>query len=266
MPSVIPITYWQLAAGYALLIIPLSVFLWYGVPMVGTTIVSIVRMTLQLLFIGFYLQFVFTWNNPWINLLWVAVMVFVADVSIVRGCGFRANSFFVPLSLSLFLGTLIPLLIFLYIIIRPTPVMDARYVIPIAGMILGNCLRADIVGIKSFYDSIMKREKYFLHALACGARLHEAIHPFFRDALKDSLMPTVATMATMGVVSLPGMMTGAIMGGADPVTAIKYQIAIMIAIFSGTAITVSLAIYLTLRTSFTSYGMLDKSIFTAKTF
>jgi len=71
-------------------------------------------------------------------------------------------------------------------------------------------------------------------------------------------------MATMGVVSLPGMMTGVILGGADPATAIKYQIAIMLAIFSGTAITVTAAIYLTLHNSFTPYGLLDKDIFQKK--
>jgi putative ABC transport system permease protein len=68
-------------------------------------------------------------------------------------------------------------------------------------------------------------------------------------------------MATIGLVSLPGMMTGVILGGADPMTAIKYQIAIMIAIFSGTAITVALAIWLTMKSSFTAYGVLDYQIF-----
>jgi len=77
-------------------------------------------------------------------------------------------------------------------------------------------------------------------------------------------MPTVATMSTIGLVSLPGMMTGVIMGGADPMTAIKYQIAIMIAIFSGTAITVVLAILMTIKGSFTPFGILDRHAFKAQ--
>ena len=255
------ISYWQLAAGYSLLLFPLGVFLWHGVPMLGETLVSIARMTAQLLFIGFYLQVLFRWNHPALNMAWIAVMVLVADASIVRGCGLRARRFLLPLSLALLAGVLVPLALFVGIILRPSPLLDARYVIPIAGMILGNCLRADIVGVRSFYDSIRKREKVYLQALACGARRHEAVLPFMRDALHDALAPTIATMATMGVVSLPGMMTGVILGGADPVTAIKYQIAIMLAIFSGTAITVTAAIYLTLHNSFSPYGILDKRIF-----
>lgn len=254
----------QLAAAYLLLLFPLAVFLWYGVALVAESLLSVARMTVQLLFVGFYLQVVFQWNNPWINGLWIAVMVIVADASIVRGCKLRVRRFALPLALALLLGVLVPLLLFLLVIIRPEPLFDARYVIPIGGMILGNCLRADIVGVSGFYEGIQKREKVYVTALAAGARLHEAVLPFLREALEAALRPTIATMATIGIVSLPGMMTGVILGGADPMTAIKYQIAIMLAIFTGTAITVTLAIYLTLGNSFTAYGMLDKDIFQRK--
>lgn len=255
------INYWQLAASYVLVLFPFAAFLWHRVPLLGDMMISIVRMTLQLLFVGFYLQVVFRWNNPWLNLLWIAAMVMVADASIVRGCGLKASRFLAPLSFALMAGVLVPLLFFVAVVLRPDPVMDARFVIPIAGMILGNCLRADIVGVRSFYDSLARREKAYLQALAAGARMREAIMPFIREALRDALAPTIATMATMGVVSLPGMMTGVILGGADPATAIKYQIAIMLAIFSGTAITVTAAIYLTLHNSFNAYGILDRAIF-----
>ncbi len=258
------ITYGQLAAAYTLLLFPLAVFLWYRVALIGETFLSVLRMTAQLLFVGFYLQVVFSWNNPWINFLWIAVMVLVADASIIRGCGLRPRHFALPLAAALLLGILTPLLLFLFVIIRPEPLLDARYVIPIAGMILGNCLRADIVGIRAFYEAIHKREKVYLNALAAGAQLHEAILPFLREALEAALRPTLATMATIGVVSLPGMMTGVILGGSNPMTAIKYQIAIMLAIFSGTAITVMFAIYLTLGNSFTEYGILKKDLFLSK--
>lgn len=75
------------------------------------------------------------------------------------------------------------------------------------------------------------------------------------------MLPTVASMSTIGLVALPGMMTGVILAGADPLTAIKYQIAIMIAIFSGTAVTVFLAIWLTAKASFNGYGILDPTVF-----
>ena len=250
-----------LAAYYALLIFPLTVMVWFRIPIISRTITAVARMTLQLLFVGLYLQVVFKVNNPWVNSLWLILMIGVADFSIARGCGLRLTRFAIPLFGALVAGTAIPLLLFVGPLLQRPDLMDAQYVIPIGGMILGNCLRADIIGIRNFYDAVQKSDKAFVHALSQGARLQEAVRPYLRDACQAALLPTVATMATIGLVALPGMMTGVILGGTDPMTAIRYQIAIMIAIFSGTAITVILAILLTVRKGFTPYGVLDLQAF-----
>ncbi len=255
---------YALAFYYLLLIIPLGIFLWFRVPLIGRTLIAILRMTVQLLFVGFYLQVVFKLNNPWINSLWVLVMIFVAEVSIIRSCDLKLKRFIFPLLLALISGTAVPLLAFIGPLLRRPNLLDAQYVIPIGGMILGNCLRADIIGIRNFYDSIQKQENSFLLALAQGASLHEAIKPYVRDACKAALLPTVTTIATIGLVALPGMMTGVILGGASPMTAIKYQIGIMIAIFTGTSITVILAVLMSVNSSFTPYGVLDRKAFRFK--
>jgi len=280
--NIVEIGLWQLAAAYLLLAFPLAIMLWYRIPMIGETAIALVRMTVQLIFVGLYLQVIFKLNILWLSAAWLLVMVTVADVSIVRSCSLRLRPIALPLlaalaagtaiPLLLFVGlilrrpalaagTAIPLLLFVGLILRRPNLMDAQYAIPIGGMILGNCLRANIVGIRTFYDGIRTGEKAFLQSLAQGALLHEATRPYLRKACQAALAPTVATMTTIGLVALPGMMTGAILGGASPVTAIKYQIAIMISIFSGTAITLALGIYLTTKRSFTPYGPLDRAIF-----
>ncbi len=264
MNELVDIGFWPLAVAYLLLILPLAILLLQHVPILKETGIAVVRMTVQLLFVGFYLQILFRLNNPWLNLGWMAVMISVADGSILRSCRLNIRRFAGPVFLALFAGTAIPVLVFVGPILRRPGWLDAQYVIPLAGMVLGNCLRADIIGLGSFYQAIAKGEKAYHQSLAQGARLHEAVHPYFRDALQAALLPTVASMATIGLVALPGMMTGVILAGADPLTAIKYQIAIMIAILSGTAVTVFLAIWLTAKTSFNAYGLLDKGIFRKK--
>jgi putative ABC transport system permease protein len=259
--NIVEIGVWQLAAAYLLLAFPLAIMLWYRIPMIGTTAIALVRMTVQLIFVGLYLQVIFELNNLWLSAAWLVVMVAVADVSIVRSCSLRLRSIALPLFAALAAGTAIPLLLFVGLILRRPNLLDAQYAIPIGGMILGNCLRADIVGIRTFYEGLRSGERVFLQSLAQGALLHEATRPYLRQACQAALAPTVATMTTIGLVSLPGMMTGAILGGASPVTAIKYQIAIMISIFSGTAITLALGIYLTAKRSFAAYGVLDRTIF-----
>ncbi len=258
---IIDISFWRLIVSYLLLILPLGLMLWYRVPLVGKTVTAVARMTVQLLFVGLYLQVVFNLNNLWLNAAWLVAMVAVADVAVLRGCDLRVRRLLLPLFAAILTGTLIPTLVFLGPILQRPQILDAQYVIPIAGMILGNCLRADIIGINSFYRRIRDSEKEYQHTLAQGAGLREATIPFLRDAFRSALSPTIATIATIGLVSLPGMMTGVILGGADPMTAIKYQIAIMTAILTGTAVTVWLAIVLTLRSSFTAYGLLDLQIF-----
>ncbi|NLF31501.1 MAG: ABC transporter permease [Planctomycetes bacterium] len=261
MDEIVDIGPWSLAAGYLLLILPAAILLHQRVPMLRDTGIAIARMTVQLLFVGFYLQVLFRRNDPWLNLAWLLVMVGVADGSILRGCRLNVRRFAGPVFLALLVGTAVPVGVFVGPILRRPVLLDAQYVIPLAGMVLGNCLRADIIGLKTFYEAIARSEKAYHQSLAQGARLSEALHPYFRDALQAALLPTVASMATIGLVALPGMMTGVILAGADPMTAIKYQIAIMIAIFSGTAVTVFTAVWLTIRRSFNAYGILDPAVF-----
>lgn len=256
-----PIAYWGLAAGYGLLIIPFAILLWSKVPVIGKLSVAIVRMTVQLLFVGLYLQVVFKLNNSWLNGLWLLVMITVADASIVRGAGLSLRHLALPLFIALLAGTSIPLLYFVGIILFHSNLLEARFVIPIGGMILGNCLRADIIGMRTFYQSIRQGNKGFLQQLAEGATLAEATRPYMGRAMHDALAPTLASMATIGLVSLPGMMTGVILGGSDPSLAVMYQIAIMIAIFTGTSITILLVILLSRKAAFDAYGVLKRDVF-----
>lgn len=264
MSGIVDIPIWRLATAYLLLLIPLGLFLHLGAHRVRETLVSVVRMTVQLLFVGLYLHVVFQRNHPGITLLWLLVMVVVADASILRGCGLQARVFALPLFLAILLGTLLPALVFTALVLRLDFPLEAQYLIPIGGMILGNCLRADIIGLQHFAENLKNREPHYLLCLSQGASRAEALRPFFRDALQAALGPTLATMATIGLVSLPGMMTGVILAGADPGTAIRYQIAIMISIFSGTALTVFLAIHFSIPRGFSAAGVPHARLFKSK--
>ena len=252
---------WRLAAGYLLLLIPLGIMMWYKINLIGKTLIGIVRMTVQLLFVGFYLQVVFKANNVWLTLAWLVIMISVADISVIRHCNLRVSRFVLPLYLSLFVGTAVPVVFFVGLILTEPTLLEAQYVIPIGGMVLGNCLRADVIGLAGFYNSIKDNEKSFLQSLAYGASVYEAVEPYFRKSFRMALLPTITMMSTVGLVSLPGMMTGVILAGASPVNAIAYQIAIMISIFTGTSITIVMVILLTVRKCFDEYGLLKKDIF-----
>lgn len=121
------------------------------------------------------------------------------------------------------------------VIIGPDPWYAPRYVLPILGMVLGNTLSGISLGLETLI-STLKRERVAIEArIALGHKRFEAVEEPVRQALKTGMMPIINAMAASGIVSLPGMMTGQIMAGADPVEATKYQILIMFLIAGATA-------------------------------
>ena len=261
MSSAVAIDASGMVVAYLLAVVPLLALLWWRVPLVTTTLIALVRMSVQLLFVAVYLQVIFRLDRPWLTGLWMVAMIVAADWSIVRGCGFAWRRALLPLAVGLVLGTAVPLLVLMLGVLGRAAVLEPRYAIPLAGMILGNCLRADIVGLKSAFGALRRERKAYELHLAWGARAGEAFAPYAAAALRTALEPTIATIATIGLVSLPGMMTGVILGGTDPMTAVSYQIAIMAAIFAGTTLTVMVAVVLLRRTAFDAAGNLDHSLF-----
>jgi putative ABC transport system permease protein len=120
--------------------------------------------------------------------------------------------------------------------LRPDPWYDPRYAIPLLGMVLGNCMTGVGLGLDTLTTSLANRRAGVEAQLMLGASRRAATAPVMRVALRSALMPVINSMAATGVVSLPGMMTGQILGGVPPVEAVKYQILVMFLIAGGTGL------------------------------
>ncbi|CAM2913579.1 YbbM seven transmembrane helix protein [Vibrio rarus] len=121
--------------------------------------------------------------------------------------------------------------------------------IPLAGMLLGNSLSGNIVALQNLYSAFEQQQAEYEAAIALGASPSYATLPFVRVAMQKAFAPILASMATTGLVTLPRMMTGQILGGASPMVAIKYQIMILIAIFVMMSLFVTLTLHLSLHRS-----------------
>ncbi len=250
---------------YALMLIPLAIFFYLQLGLIRDTLLAITRMTVQLVLVGLYLKYIFQLNNPLVSLLWVTIMLVVANFSVLNKVGLNRRLFFWRSLAGVGGSTLFVSGWFILIAIRPDPIYDARYMIPIVGMILGNCLRSNVLSLERFYSGIRKNENEFTTYLLLGATLREATRPYLRDAIRTAVSPSIATIATMGIVSLPGMMTGQILGGALPTTAIKYQIGIMACIFTAMVVAAFMNILLSLPVAFDDHQRLRSDIFCNKT-
>lgn len=260
--EIIELSWFQLAIGFLSLLIPSAILWWYKTGLNRKLVIATIRMTLQLLFVGYYLEYLFEYDNPWLNLAWILVMVIVADFATIDRSGLKQKaSLVIPIFGATFLGIVMIDFFFLEVVIQLRTILEAQYAIPITGMVLGNCLRSNVIGINDFYYNLKDNKERYQFYLASGATRSEALYPFFQRALQKSANPTLASMATIGLVSLPGMMTGQILSGSSPMTAIQYQIMIMLAIFTGTILSVFLAIIFSNRFVFFENDMPDPSIY-----
>jgi putative ABC transport system permease protein len=244
-----------------LLIIPAVATLLLRLGLFRDLMVSTARMVIQLSLIGFFLEYIIETNSTILNICWVGIMIMFASLTTIGKSEIKARRLFIPVFTSLLFSTLFVIFYVNLFVTRTGNIFDARYLIVLSGMLLGNSLRGTIIALSCFYNEINKNEKYFFYLLSLGAEPFEVRKPFLKEALTLALKPTLATMATMGLVALPGMMTGNILGGTNPFLAIKYQIMIMIAIISCVTLCVLLTIFATAKFSFNGYGVLDKSIF-----
>ena len=260
MDQTIDISYFNLFLGYLLLIVPVILFYIYRTGLVKDSLIAVGRMTVQLFLVGLYLEVLFEYNNAWINSAWWIIMVVVASFTIVRRASLKRKYFLGPLLISLTISLLLIDVYFLGIIIRLDYLFDSRYFIPISGILLGNCLKTNVLGLSTFYQKINKENNLHRYYLANGATKNEALRPFMREALRTAFNPLIASITVIGLISLPGMMTGQILGGSSPNVAIKYQIMLMLTIFVSTVLTVVLSIMLSNRFVFDDFGNLKRGV------
>lgn len=250
----------QMALLYGLCLLPWILLWLIGLHLSRDIGISILRMSIQLILVGIYLKTLFTLNNPWLNGLWILVMLIVADLSILKRAGLKARYFALATFTAIAFSILFSTAYLVILVIQPTHFYDARYIVPLAGMILGNCLQGNVIALERFYSALRKNENEYATFLMLGATRWEAVQPYFRDAIKAAINPTIASMATMGLVSLPGMMTGQILGGSEPWLAVKYQIAIMICIFTSTTIACIINLKFSLAIAFNAFDVLKDEV------
>ena len=243
-----------------MLIIPFTFFWYFKIKITKTSLISVARMSVQLLLVGFYLESIFKLNSVYLNIAWILVMMGVGIYTTLKQAKLKLKYFILPLSIALFSSLSIILAFFLGLVIDADIVFDARYLIPIAGMILGNAMNYNIVGLNSYFESIIREENMYYYLLVNTNDKKHAISPFIRSAITKALNPLIGSMMVMGLISLPGMMTGQILGGSLPSTAIKYQILIAVAIFSGGTLNLALSILFSNRFVFDKYGRLNRDI------
>jgi len=215
------------------LIIPL-ILVWYfyksWVKNTTEIINATLRMIIQLLLIGYVLVYIFNTESYFIGILILLFMLFISSWIALRNIKNKTKNEYILILIALSISGLVHLYIVIVFVLRLEDIYIAHYVIPIAGMLFANVMNSLSLGIERFEMEYLK-SKDFQKARAIS--------------FKASMIPQINSLLAVGLVSLPGMMTGQILSGIDPLIAVRYQIMIMSIILSSSG--VGIIIYFLLK-------------------
>jgi putative ABC transport system permease protein len=228
----------DISVAASLLVLDAVLSVWLSLRLHRQLAIAAVRMVVQLVAIGYLLKFIFALNNPAATLLLVLVMVLVAarEVAARPERRFKGISSLVIGTAGVGFATFITAILALTTAIRPQPWFDPHYAIPLAGIILGSVLNSASLSLDSFLGSVRRERPAIEARLALGQSYRTAIAPLVRDAIRRGLLPIINQMSAAGIVTLPGIMTGQILAGLDPLEAVKYQILLMFLLSGGSGL------------------------------
>jgi putative ABC transport system permease protein len=256
--GIINIELWRFIAAYAFIIILLFIVKVRGISREKQIIIASLRMTIQLIIAGYILTFIFENPSPWLTLLIILIMELFAIRNVFKQVKHELSKKLKgTVALSMVIGTLGCLFYFNIVVIHFTHWYEPRYFIPIAGMIVGNSMTGITLGINTLLGSLKDQRDVVEGALMLGATPKAATKKYVDDAFDSAILPTLNNMIGMGIIFLPGMMTGQILAGVSPLVAIEYQIAILLGIVGSVALTVILFIYIGYKYLFTKHAQLN---------
>ena len=216
--------------------------------------IATVRAFVQLLATGFLLVYLFRYQSWWLVLAVLLAMALCATQIAASRVKQKVRGLHLPIFATLLSSSMVIAFVVVEGVIQPDPWYSARQLVPIAGMALGNTMSATAVAIDRLFADLDSRSDEMFTLVALGATPREAAFPSIKAAVGAGILPTLATMCAAGIVQIPGMMSGQILAGADPVVAAKYQIVVLLMMSAATTLAIVLICFLTFRRRFSREG------------
>ena len=230
MNSLISLDTFDLALCLGMIGIAIALSLWQKLGLERQLAYSTVRSLMQLIAIGYILDIVFAINDWWAVVAILAVMLTIATIVTRNRINQKLKGLLPTVALSLVGSSVFTLAYLILLIVQPNRWYEPQYLIPLAGMLFGNAMNsASLAGDRLLSNINQNRLEIETH-LCLGATPTQAIATYKKEAIRTGLIPILNNMVVMGLVSLPGMFTGQVLGGSDPLDAASYQILIVFAI------------------------------------
>jgi putative ABC transport system permease protein len=208
----------------------IALSMWQKLALEGQLFFAAGRSLIQLLVVGYILDFVFALQNPILVLIILLVMLTIAAIVSRNRISKKIKGLLPVVWISLFVSSALTLSYAIAIIIQPDTWYAPQYIIPLMGMVLGNAMNSASVAGERLVSTINNNHLAIETHLCLGATPKSAIATYRQEAIRAGLIPTLNQMMVVGLVSLPGMFTGQVLAGIAPLDAASYQILILFAI------------------------------------
>lgn len=237
MDGYVELTYWQVALASFLIIANGAISVFLRLRMERTLLVASIRTVVQLLLVGLVLEWVFRLDRWYVVMALACLMTLIAGLTAASRNERRYPGIWLNTIISVWASAWIVTSFALFVVMQGIDKWyQPQYAIPLLGMVLGNTLNGISVGLNTFTESLATRRDQVESLLALGATRWEAVRSPIQHAVRTGMIPIINSMMVVGIVSLPGMMTGQLVSGMAPIQAVKYQIVIMFLIASATAL------------------------------
>jgi putative ABC transport system permease protein len=250
--SIIDVSWFDLAWAGGLMLIAVGISHWQKLGLAQRLVLGAIRTVVQLMLVGYALVYIFALDRWYLVGVALLGMLLVATKAAVNR-QFRASRTLLMITgVAMLLASGLTLLYISTLVVRVTPWYNPQYLIPLFGMIIGSAMNAAAIAAERLASEMAARTAEIEASLALGATAQQASQQPVRQALRAALMPTVNGLMVVGIVTLPGMMTGQILAGASPLIAIRYQIVVAFMQAAAVAITTAIVTLWYRRTFFTA--------------
>lgn len=249
--NVLNFTMWQVASAYIFIVIILIIVRVKKVPREKLIVIATLRMTFQLIIVGYILVYVLNRPHPLATVAIIFIMLSFAVLNVYQRTKHDIKfSVKRMVALAMFLGITLNLIYLMFVVLQLDPWYDPQYFIPIGGMVIGKTMTAVSLGVNHLLNGLREQKEKVEASLMLGASPKGAAKPIIDSAFDSAMLPTINAMVGMGIVFLPGMMTGQIIAGQTPTTAVKYQISVMLGVAGTVSITVLIFLHMSYKIFF----------------
>jgi putative ABC transport system permease protein len=249
--SIIDVSWFDLGLACGLMLIAIGIARWQGLGLAQRFVIGAIRTVVQLVLVGYVLVYIFALDSWYLVVVALLIMLMVATKAAVNRQHESSHKLLMITGVAMLVASGLTLLYISTLVVRVAPWYNPQYVIPLFGMIVGSTMNAAAIAAERLHSEVTARQAEIEAYLALGASYQQAAQQPVRQALRAALIPTINGLMVVGIVTLPGMMTGQILAGVSPLIAIRYQIVVVFMQAAAVAITTAIVTLWYRRTFFT---------------